>query len=47
MMIQSKNSDSINIMYLIKEDTVGAEIGVWRGNTSLMFLSKKINKKSN
>ena len=44
MMIQSKNSDSINIMYLIKEDTVGAEIGVWRGNTSLMFLSKKIKK---
>ena len=44
MMIQSKNSDSINIMTLIKENTVGAEIGVWRGNTSLMFLSRKIKK---
>ena len=44
MMIQSKNSDSINIINLIKPDTVGAEIGVWKGYTSLMFLSRKIKK---
>ena len=41
MMILPTNVDSRNIMHLIKEDTVGAEIGVWRGNTAKLFAQKK------
>jgi len=34
------NKDSKHIMHLIKPGTVGAEIGVWKGNTSSQFLWK-------
>ena len=44
MMILSKNSDSVNILGLIKPDTVGAEIGVWKASTSVQFLQQKIKK---
>ena len=44
MMALSKNADSPNIMGLIKPDTVGAEIGVWKANTSVLFLERKVKK---
>ena len=44
MMISSRNKDAPNIIGLIKPDSVGAEIGVWKANTSILFLEKKIKK---
>ena len=44
MMATHTNKDSRNITHLIKPDTVGAEIGVWMGNTSTLFLKNKIKK---
>ena len=44
MMVQTKNNDSRNVMPHIKPDTVGAEIGVWHGNTSSQFLKRGIKK---
>ena len=44
MMAKSKNEDSRNIMGLIKAGTVGAEIGVWKANTSVLFLERKVKK---
>ena len=44
MMATHTNKDSKNIMHLIKPDTVGAEIGVWFGNTSTLFLKKNLKK---
>ena len=44
MMIKETNIDSRHIMHLIKPDTVGAEIGVWFGNTSVQFLQKGLKK---
>ena len=41
MMGNPKNGDSRNIMHLIEEGTVGAEIGVWMGSSSRQFLQKK------
>ena len=38
MMATHTNKDSKNIMHLIKPQTIGAEIGVWMGNTSTLFL---------
>lgn len=35
------NKDSKHILNLVKPDTVGAEIGVWWGNTSYHFFMKK------
>ena len=44
MMATHTNVDSKNIMHLIKENTIGAEIGVWMGNTSSQFLKKRLKK---
>ncbi len=44
MMVKERNSDAPNILHLIKKDTVGAEIGVWMGNTSFEFAKKKLKK---
>jgi len=44
MMATHTNKDSQNIMHLIKPDTVGAEIGVWLGNTSTQFVKKGLKK---
>ena len=44
MMATHTNNDSKNIMHLIKENTIGAEIGVWMGNTSSQFLQKRLKK---
>lgn len=38
------NKDSPAIMHLIKEGTIGAEIGIWMGNTSTQFLKKGLKK---
>ena len=40
MMGSTTNRDSKDILYLVKEGTVGAEIGVWMGNTSINFAKK-------
>lgn len=44
MMATHTNKDSINIMHTIKPNTIGAEIGVWMGNTSTQFLKKNLKK---
>jgi len=44
MMGKERNSDSPNILHLIKEGTIGAEIGVWMGNTSAEFQKKNLKK---
>ena len=44
MMATHTNKDSHNLMHIIKADTVGAEIGVWMGNTSTQFLKKGLKK---
>ena len=38
------NKDSAHIMHLIRKNTIGAEIGVWMGNTSTQFLKKGLKK---
>lgn len=42
MMGSRINKDSHNIMHLIQPDTVGAEVGVWWGNTSYNFFMKNL-----
>ena len=42
MMGRPSNPDSDAILHLIKPNTVGAEIGVWMGNSSAKFLKKDI-----
>ena len=44
MMATHTNKDSIHIMHAIKPNTIGAEIGVWMGNTSTQFLKKGLKK---
>ena len=44
MMGGSTNHDSKDIMYLVKKDTVGAEIGVWKANTSANFVKKGVKE---
>ena len=44
MMATHTNKDSVNIMHAIKPNTIGAEIGVWMGNTSTQFLKKNLKK---
>lgn len=44
MMATHTNKDSAHIMHLIKKNTIGAEIGVWFGNTSTQFLKKELKK---
>lgn len=40
MKINAKNIDVVNIIKLIPKDSIGAEIGVWQGNTSKLFIDK-------
>ena len=40
-MMVGKNTHVFKILHLIPENTVGAEIGVWKSNTSDLFLSRK------
>jgi len=42
MMGSRINKDSHNIMHLIQPDTIGAEVGVWWGNTSYNFFMKNL-----
>ncbi len=44
MMGGNTNHDSKNIMHLIEEGTVGAEIGVWKGSSSRQFVKKNLKK---
>ena len=44
MMATHTNKDSAHIMHLIRKNTIGAEIGVWMGNTSTQFLKKGLKK---
>ena len=44
MMATHTNKDSMNIMHIIQPNTIGAEIGVWMGNTSTQFLKKRLKK---
>lgn len=44
MMGSPKNTDSKNIMELIEEGTVGAEIGVWMGSSSRQFVRRNPKK---
>ena len=44
MMATHTNKDSVNIMHAIKPDTIGAEIGVWMGNTSTQFIKRRLKK---
>lgn len=44
MMATHTNKDAHNIMHIIKEGTIGAEIGIWMGNTSTQFLKKGLKK---
>ena len=41
MMNVQVNKDAPNIFGLIPPNSVGAEIGVWKANTSILFLEKK------
>ena len=44
MMETQHNKDSQNIMGAIKPGTVGAEIGVWYGNTSMQFVKQGVKE---
>ena len=44
MMGGSTNRDSKDIMYLVGKDTVGAEIGVWKANTSVNFVKRGVKE---
>ena len=44
MMATHTNKDSKNIMHIIQPNSIGAEIGVWMGNTSTLFLKKGLKK---
>lgn len=44
MMALETNQDSRNLMHVIKPGTIGAEIGVWMGNTSTQFLQRGLKK---
>ena len=44
MMATHTNKDSRHIMHAIRPNTIGAEIGVWMGNTSTQFLKKGLKK---
>ena len=44
MMGGSTNRDSKDIMYLVEKDTVGAEIGVWKANTSVNFVKRGVKE---
>jgi hypothetical protein len=44
MMLGNTNGDSKFIMHLIKENTIGAEIGVWKGSSSREFIKKNLKK---
>ena len=41
---KERNSDAPNILHLIKQGTIGAEIGVWMANTSAEFQKKNLKE---
>lgn len=43
-MMVGHNFDFDNIMHLIEPDTVGAEIGVWRGDSSKRMLKRNVKE---
>ena len=44
MMGGSTNRDSKDIMYLVGKGTIGAEIGVWKANTSVNFVKRGVKE---
>ena len=44
MMVLPTNRNSKDIMHLIQPDSVGAEIGVWMGNTSKLFVKRGVKE---
>ncbi len=44
MMGSSTNRDSKDIMHLVDKGTVGAEIGVWKANTSVNFVKRGVKE---
>lgn len=44
MMRSDVSADSQSIMHLIKEGSVGAEIGVWKGYTAKKFAARKVKE---
>ena len=44
MMGGSTNRDSKDILYLVEKGTVGAEIGVWKANTSANFVKRGVKE---
>ena len=44
MMGGSTNRDSKDILYLVDKGTVGAEIGVWKANTSANFVKRGVKE---
>lgn len=41
-MMKGKPNDNVKrILHFVPEDSIGAEIGVWRGNSSSLFLERK------
>ena len=44
MMYIQTNKDAPHMMHLIQPGTVGAEIGVWMGNTSQRFIEKGVKE---
>lgn len=45
MMGNPNNTDSVNILNLIELNTIGAEIGVWEGSTSIQIVKHRSPKK--
>ena len=44
MMGSPINKDSVNIMGLIEPNSIGAEVGVWFGNSSQKFLGRGVRE---
>lgn len=44
MMGTPTNKDSVNIMGLIQTNSIGAEVGVWFGNSSKQFLGRGVKE---
>lgn len=43
-MMVGKNVNSMNLVKFIKPDTIGAELGVWKGDSSALFLNQKVKE---
>ena len=44
MMGSDFNKDSKDVMYLVSKGSVGAEIGVWKANSSAAFLKRGVKE---